>query len=100
MIFKPLKLAGMSEGVGQNYCWPCMSEAVHEHAIAWRACHCSMATAQHKPEVQPLPVPVVPLQHITLDWLSGFPGTVDAYDCLLNSIYHCSKCAVTTQYNE
>jgi len=82
------------QALGQNYYWPGMSEAVHEHVIACPTCQRIKTTVQPKPELHALPVPSAPFRHITLDWLSGFPVNVDGHDCLLNIIDRFSKWAI------
>ena len=82
------------QALGQNYYWPSMNEAVHEHVLACPTCHRIKTIVQPKPEVHPLPVPSAHFRHITFDWLSGFPDNVDGQDGLLNIIDRFSKWAI------
>ena len=80
--------------MSQHYYWPCMPADVEAFVRACPVCQVCKPTQQPTPSIKPLPVPDKPFQHITLDWLSGFPENKAGNPGTLNIIDRFSKWAV------
>ena len=68
-----------------------MQEDVKQYVRACPTCHRTKPTVQPKPDLRPLPAPDRPMQHITLDWLSGFPMSKRGHNAMLNIVDRFSK---------
>ena len=79
----------------QHYYWPGMPDSVRQYVASCVVCQRTKKTNQPRPPIRPLPVPSRPFEHITLDWISGFPKDKKRKDSLLHIVDRFSKWAIS-----
>jgi RNase H-like domain found in reverse transcriptase/Reverse transcriptase (RNA-dependent DNA polymerase)/Integrase zinc binding domain/Integrase core domain/Retroviral aspartyl protease len=79
--------------LGQHYYWPNMEADVKTYIACCDVCQRIKPTKQPNPPAHPLPVPDRPFEHITLDWVTGFPQS-GSYNAVLNVVDRFTKWAI------
>jgi RNase H-like domain found in reverse transcriptase/Integrase zinc binding domain/Reverse transcriptase (RNA-dependent DNA polymerase)/Integrase core domain len=83
------------QAMAQHYYWPGMPDGVREYVTHCPVCQRTKQTNQPKPPLRPLPAPARPFQHITLDWISGFPTDRRRKNSLLHIVDRFSKWVIS-----
>jgi hypothetical protein len=85
--------------LSQHYYWPGLDTEVKNYIACCEVCQRVKPTKQPNPAAHPLQVPDRPFEHITLDWVTGFP---EAGDCnaVLNVIDRFTKWAIVIPCNK
>jgi transposase InsO family protein len=83
------------QAMSQHYCWPGMPDEVRRYVISCPVCQLTKKTNQPKPPLRPLPTPARPFQHITLDWITGFPQDKKGKHALLHIVDRFSKWVIS-----
>jgi hypothetical protein len=81
--------------MAQHYYWPGMPEEVRQYVTRCPVCQRIKKTNQPRPPLRPLPAPARPFQHITLDWISGFPNDKKHKHALLHIVDRFSKWVIS-----
>ena len=77
--------------MSQHYYWPGVPDEIRWYVTRCPVCQRTKKTNQPRPPIRPLPVPAPPFEHITLDWISGFPTDKNRKDGLLRIVDRFSK---------
>jgi Integrase zinc binding domain/Integrase core domain len=88
--FGPVKCVA---ALSQHYYWPTLEADVVHYTSSCAICQRIKPTKQPTPHAHPLHVPSKPFEHITLDWVTGFPES-RRYNAVLNIVDRFTKWAI------